>query len=48
MNIKYYISKSGSIIVLDENNNEREIEKTGKYKEILIQENIIETIEYRI
>lgn len=48
MNIKYYISESNSIVVLDENNNSREIENIGSIKEKLIQENLIETIENRI
>lgn len=48
MNQKYYISDSGKLIVLDEKNNSKEIEKSGKYKEKLIQENIVEKIENRI
>lgn len=48
MNKKYYITKAGNVIVLDENNNSREFDKNSKYKERLIQENIIETIENRI
>ena len=48
MNTKYYISESNSIVVLDENNNSREIENIGSIKEKLIQENLIETIENRI
>ena len=48
MNIKYYISESNSIVVLDENNTSSEIENIGSIKEKLIQENLIETIENRI
>lgn len=41
MNIKYYISESNSIVVLDENNNSREIENIGLIKEKLDRKSVV-------